>query len=147
LRKDNVRDYAISAFRYYSAMIRVIENTEKEKITTGKIDKAGTPGVSRIPGDSRMPWISKIPGVPERLDLLAVQNTIELLGKMKHGKSRVEILDLVYFSEPEKPLRRNDISYRVCKASLQFFFSERQVYYFLRDARRAFAESRGLRLG
>jgi len=86
-------------------------------------------------------------GVPEKLDLLAVENTIELLGKMKHGKSRVEILDLVYFSDPDKPLRRNDITYRVCKASLQYYFSERQVYYFLRDAREAFAKERGLRRG
>ena len=121
--KDNIRDYSISAFRYYAVITKFNRKTPDRVEIPNTMNKA------------------------EVLDLLAVKKTIESLEKMKNGKNRVEILDLVYFSEPNKPLKRNDITHRVHKASLQFFFSERQIYYYLREAVEIFARERELRIG
>lgn len=112
MRKDNIRDYATAAFRYYA------------------LYKQGA-----------VQCITKA----ERLDVLAVEHTMQSLDG-EHAEDIKRAVECIYFDEPGKPLRKNDISMRVISLTHELNMSERQIYRLLTTARRSFAVARGLRL-
>ena len=72
-------------------------------------------------------------------DLLAVERSLSVL-----RPEVVRAVEEVYF----KPLEgKGDLSARVVKATFDLNYSERQIWYFLHEARLTFAHERGLRLG
>ncbi len=120
MKKSNVRDYAVSAFRYYAAM-------KKKK------SSAVLPENSRLASGCI-------------LDFLAVENTLRMLSKSREGREVIEALKTVYFTMPERNLKKGEISGRVSLAASELHAAEATVYRLLNRATTIFAENRGLRI-
>lgn len=149
MKKDNIRDYATEAFRFYSACGRLTSEQLKQKVydeiyTASKKEyyRSG----SGQPSDATACAVMKAEDAIKAMqaefeDIIAVEKTMLQLNK--HQRKAVEI---VYFTEPEKDLEKGDISDRVHKAELEIPASEDTIYRWLRKARRVFAKERGLRI-
>lgn len=120
MKKSNIRDYGVSAFRYYAA-------TVKNKNT------AVLPQNSRLASGCI-------------LDLLAVEKTLRALEKSEQGEEVIKALKIVYFTMPERDFKKGEISGRVSLAADQLHVSEPTVYRLLNEAMINFAETRGLRI-
>lgn len=112
MKKDNIRDYATAAFRFY----KQCRNDETDRILS-KSEVYDIEAVIRV------------------LKILREENKIDTL----------KAIDIVYFTDSSKPLRKGDISRRVVFAAHQLHINERKVYTLLSNARRMFANERGLR--
>ena len=115
MQKDSVRDYITTAFRIYSALGRPDENT--------------------INSMSR--------STATKLDLLAVDKTIKKLCK-NNQINAYRAIEAVYFPEPTKQLKKNEIHNRVIAFATENFVSERNVWYWLKQAIHTCAKFRGL---
>lgn len=117
MKKDHIRDYATEAFRFYARM--------------------GCPTYKEAEAATR--------SAAELYDIVAVGETLKRLecGDKTYIARAVKV---VYFVKPDKPLGSGDIEARVTRQSLLAPASERTVYRWLAEARRTFAEIRGLRL-
>jgi len=147
MKKDHIRDYATEAFRFYAAkgkpsyrnlkaqyMAEALDNYQRQNEKGSGIGK---------PTEAAVIYAEKQveKKTAELLDILAVE-------KVYYSSKRTvrEVIEIVYFEAPNEPLRKGDISARVCKASLMTFTSERGVYAILKAVRLRFAEERGLRV-
>lgn len=148
LKKDNIRDYATEAFRFYAACGKLTAEQLKQKI------------YDDIYEQSRKEYLRSGSGMPvdatayaviaaekalgdmraEFEDIIAVEKTLWRL--RRQAKQAVEI---VYFTDADKPLCKGDISERVQRASIQIPADVSAVYEWLWNARKIFAEERGLR--
>lgn len=149
MKKDNIRDYATEAFRFYAACGRLTSEQLKKKVydeiyTASKKEyyRSG----NGMPTDATACAVMKAEDTIKAMqaefeDIIAVEKTMLQLNK--HQRKAVEI---VYFTEPEKDLEKGDISDRVHKAELEIPASEQSVYKWLRKARKMFAKERGLRI-
>nr|DAW23829.1 MAG TPA: hypothetical protein [Caudoviricetes sp.] len=84
-------------------------------------------------------------------DLAADQDISAVIATMNELKREEDfttfaVVEKVYFSDPDKKLKRGDISARVIKATMLGNISERQAYASLEKARKIFAKKRGLRM-
>ncbi|MBQ8005869.1 MAG: hypothetical protein IJ303_06125 [Clostridia bacterium] len=121
MRKEDYRDYATHMFRIYAAWgcrdadaVRTILGTD--------LDKRHEPMLS---------------------DIAIVNAYLELC--RKNGKKHIaDAVSAVYFAQPKRTLRRGDISARALRFALDYHISEKQVYAWLREARRAVAGAKGL---
>lgn len=116
--KDNVRDYATAAFREYArrGCPAVCEKSER-----------GTPDAALV------------------ADLQAVSETLRILAL--EGKEYVaKAVRAVYFEAPRTALKKGDVGKRVMAFAKSVPCSERAVYLWLGEARRVFANVRGLRI-
>ena len=152
-KNDHIRDYATAAFRHYALMGKPtydqlkqqIYDTilEQEKRVLVKAKGLADPTVNaQINAEKEVEQRG-----PELLDILAVEKTMEML--MLGGKGKIiQCIEVVYFLEPQRPIRKGEISERVIYATThpKVLASERQVYYWLKEARRLFATVRGLRI-
>lgn len=118
-KKDNVRDYVVSMFRYYSALGQ--PNSEQINNLRTQISTAAI------------------------LDLIAVDNTLRLL-KSKRKENIICAIENIYFIEPNRNLRKNEISQRVIKFSIENYISEQTIWLWLKQARRICAEQRNLNI-
>lgn len=148
MRKDNIRDYATEAFRYYAACGRktsgelmqevkdiIYEQSHREIIRSGSGSYSDTTAYSVMKAEDKV-----VDMTAEFLDIMAVEKTLMQLDE--YQRLAVEI---VYFTDAKKELEKGDISKRVHKAGLTIPASERNVYNWLAKARRVFAKERGLR--
>lgn len=145
MKKDNIRDYATAAFRFYDREGRptrdeIKENLDKavfeimhREISSGGISKPTEAAVLRKEEMEERT-------LTENLDIIAVELTMRRLSREE--KTAVE---LVYFKDSDKMLEKGDITMRVHAASLYIPASERSVWYMLNKAARIFAEERMLR--
>lgn len=79
---------------------------------------------------------------PLRDDIAAVIDMIDYFDK--NDKQYINhAVEAVYFTLPKR-VRKNDVSNRVLKLSLQFPASESTIYLWLKEAKRIFSEQRGL---
>lgn len=120
MKKSNVRDYAVSAFKYYAMLMKnkkAVVFPENNRLASGCI-----------------------------LDILAVEKTFRELGKTEQGEEMLKVLKTVYFTMPERDFKKGEISSRVSLAAEQVHISEPTVYRFLNSATTSFAENRGLRI-
>lgn len=148
MKKDNIRDYATEAFRFYAACGRLTAEELRQKVKEEIYRQSRREyfrGGSGMPSDATAyAAIAAEDAVREMqaefADILAVEKVLQRLNRQQ--RMAVEI---VYFAEPERPLERNDISNRVHRAELEIPASERSIYGWLYRARRIFAEERGLR--
>lgn len=147
MKKDHIRDYATEAFRYFAAkgkpsyrtlkaqyMAEALEDYQREHEKGSGI---GKPTEAAVIYAERQ--VEK--KMAELLDILAVEKVYYTSKPLVR-----EVIEIVYFTDAEEPLRKGDISARVCKASLETFTSERGVYAILKAVRLKFAEERGLRV-
>lgn len=147
MKKDHIRDYATEAFRFYAAkgkptyrnlkaqyMAEALEDYQREHEKGSGIGKPTEAAVIYAEREVEKK-------MAELLDILAVEKVYYTSKPLVR-----EVIEIVYFTDAEEPLRKGDISARVCKASLETFTSERGVYAILKAVRLKFAEERGLRI-
>lgn len=147
MKKDHIRDYATEAFRYFAAkgkpsyrtlkaqyMAEALEDYQREHEKGSGIGKPTEAAVIYAEREVEKK-------MAELLDILAVEKVYYTSKPLVR-----EVIEIVYFTDAEEPLRKGDISARVCKASLETFTSERGVYAILKAVRLKFAEERGLRV-
>ncbi|MGN0488053.1 MAG: hypothetical protein ACI4HO_02190 [Ruminococcus sp.] len=118
-KKDNVRDYVVSMFRFYSSL---------GKPTSEQINKLRTQlSTAAI------------------LDLIAVDSTLRFF-ENRQEKNIILAIENIYFIEPNRTLRKNEISQRVIKFSIENYTSEQTIWRWLKKARRICAEQRNLNI-
>ena len=148
MKKDNIRDYATEAFRFYAACGKLTAEQLKQKIYDDIYRQSKKEHLRSGSGIHSDATAYAVIAAEEALkdmkaefeDIIAVEKTLYRL--RRHAKQAVEI---VYFTDADKPLHKGDISERVQKASNQIPADVSMVYEWLWDARRIFAEERGLR--
>lgn len=142
MQKENSRDYATEAFRYYASLgcPRFEEFREKIYLDAAKRAVGKDPEAAAMEADEA---IKK--SMPQLLDIFAVEKTIENLERSDKGYIIAAIED-VYFVQPNKPLKHGELTDRVRRSSFTSYTGERTVYGWLREARQMFAEIRGLRV-
>lgn len=119
MKKSNIRDYAVEAFRYYA---RVEKNKDL-----------------KLPSDTRL-------ASGCMLDIMAVEKTLRMLKNSREGNEVIRALKTVYFTMPERGFKRGEISGRVSLASNEINVAEPTIYRFLNKAITLFAQNRGLRI-
>ncbi len=148
MKKDNIRDYATEAFRFYAACGKLTADEIMQKVrediyteSAGDFLISGSGNYSDAVAHALMKAEDTIKEMESEIrDIMAVEKTLKRL--TIHERMAVEI---VYFTDPEGELKKNEISDRVHKAEFSIPASERSIYGWLARARRIFAEERGLR--
>lgn len=148
MKKDNIRDYATEAFRFYAASgrltteelkrkiyDRIYEQSRKEIIRSGSGMHSDATAYAVIAAEEAVNSMKA-----EFEDIIAVEKTLQLLRPPER-----EAVEIVYFADADKPLRKGDISERAVKASLEIPADISMIYRYLRHARIIFAKERGLR--
>lgn len=123
MKKDNIRDYATEAFRYWASI--------------------GCPAYEDILSyqNAERPAFSDA----EKEDIRACDACFRYFSESGHTVICDAVRE-VYMTKPNQDIGKNEISVRVTRFSMKTPASERQVYYWLHQARVLFAELRGLRL-
>lgn len=80
---------------------------------------------------------------PQTKDIEAVKAVIDYFNN-KGKRHVVMAIEDIYFVEPNKPLKKNEITERVKYFAVEFPADESSVYRWLKAARNKFAEFRGL---
>ncbi|OAA94095.1 MULTISPECIES: hypothetical protein [Clostridium] len=148
--KNHIRDYATAAFRFYAKQ-SMSADKYKKKIYDEALEeyqrKQKGSGVS-CPTEAAIMRAEKAVNkkLAEIRDMEAVELTISELRIKTQGRAIVQAIKLVYFKDVDKELKRGDIHTRVHEAELYIPASERWIYNWLREARKLFAEKRGLRI-
>lgn len=151
MKKDAIRDYATEAFRFYAALGRPKYEDIKKRVydyamAEERRTEVKTGGLS-LPTEYQLRnaenALEELEA--ELMDIFAVERTLEILSTHKNGREIKEAVEIVYFTEPSRALRRNEITNRVHFAELAIHTSERNIYYFLKIARDIFATERKLR--
>lgn len=120
MKKSNIRDYGVSAFRYYAMAEKNKKSfilPENERLASGCI-----------------------------LDIIAVEKTLRELKKTKEGEEMLQVLKTVYFTMPEREFKKGEISDRVILAGDNIHAGEATIYRILNRAINLFAQNRGLRI-
>lgn len=149
MKKDNIRDYATEAFRYYAACGRKTAEECKEQVkemiyeqSSREIVRSGSGTYSDSTAYSAMAAEdATCEMAAEFLDIIAVHKTLMQLNE--HQRAAVEI---VYCADAKMELQKGEISKRVHKAEMEIPASEQSIYNWLRKARKIFASERGLRI-
>lgn len=142
MKKDFTRDYVTEAFRLYAAMGNPSYEEAQRKIYEIELSKRSDidPSIAVVQAEKAVKH-----NMPLLLDILAVDKTIDLLerGEKEYIAAAVKA---IYFTEPDAPLRRGEISKRVRYHALSCPTDERTVYRWLKEARLLCAAVRGLRI-
>lgn len=144
MTKDNIRDYATSAFRFYAK-----NGNKKDYLSKLQKDIQHEKG-NGICNPTEAALISKETilqtKAAEFADIEAVERTVYQLGLSTNGTAICKAIEYVYFKDCWKDIEKGDIQLRVHYAEIHIPASERQIYYWLRKARMTFANERGLRI-
>lgn len=138
MKKDNIRDYATSAFRNYARL--GCPTTEEFK---KHIRKIATNNVLEPQKALMLAEKAEAESYPEIMDIEAVNGTISILEKSGKHEAVLAIKE-IYFIKPDKPLRKCNISERAQALAISMPADIRTIYRYLALARRIFAELRGL---
>ena len=148
MRKSHIRDYATSAFQFFALegsaegyRQRIWNEAVYEHQQREIHGSAGAPTESAVIHAD----IALKAHLGAIADLEAVEKVIHALELMEHGHI-LKALRIVYMQEPEREIEWGEIKDRMQQASLSIPASERQVYRWLAEVRRMFAEERGLRI-
>jgi hypothetical protein len=149
MKKDHIRDYATEAFRYYAFLGKPHKedleqkyyDEAKEEFKREYHETKGT-GIFK-PTEAQVIYAeSKVREKQAELwDILAVEKTMQQLAFYERAA-----VDIVYFQEPHRDIKKGDIRDRVVQASLHIPAGTATVYRYLRKARLIFAYERGLRV-
>lgn len=149
--KDHIRDYATEAFRYYAAEGKPTYEKLRQQLYTD-ILRREKKELSVIEGLADPTINAQINAereverqMPKLLDILAVEKTLDMLN-IGHKYDIVKCIELVYFIEPSRAIKKGEIQERARAAGLLVCIDERTVYRYLKAARKLFAITRGLRI-
>ncbi|MDR1439966.1 MAG: hypothetical protein LBJ10_08145 [Clostridiales bacterium] len=152
MKKDHLRDYATEAYRFYArcgmpsyeelrdAVYReALESSRREieRLPGPRAGGFGDPTAQAVINAERAADARE----GELLDILAVEKA---LAAMRPEARRA--VEIVYFDGAGRELEWGEASERVHRAELEIPASERQIYYWLKKARLAFAAERSLRV-
>ena len=154
MKKDNIRDYATEAFRFYarkgrptyeSLMAEIIQKADQE----AQEELVGGSGGIAKPTEwavfKRDQALQRYEA--ELLDILAVNKVIAMLNINDTGQRILDAVEAVYFAHPYRDYERGEISCLVIQASQEkLFCCEKTIYSYLKEARTLFAMERGLRI-
>lgn len=142
MRKDNIRDYATEAFRFWARHGCPSYEEAVERIKRRAINRAFgiDPEKALIYAEAEVEKASA--GL---CDIMACSQVFTTLDDTGRGLV-CEAVRAVYMTEPWKIPKRGELSARVLAFALEIPLSERQVYQYLKQARELFAAVRGLRL-
>ena len=139
MKKDNVRDYATSAYRFYA-----INGTSEEYIRKLSLDleKQKGEGICN-PTEAALIHKERIMQeyVSEILDLEAAEKAMDRLSKDER-----RAVQMVYMKDCNSDLEWGDMSIRVHYAEIHLPASQASIYRWLSRARSVFAIERGLRI-
>ena len=150
MRKDHIRDYATEAFRFYARLGKTFEQV-KEEIYQEAIEKSKGTDIktNNICSPTELAMMRADKAVLEKKgeleDILAVEETLKQLAYEYNGAEIKRSIELIYFTDPNKELERNEFSNKVLYAAQEIHCDERTIYRYLGKARSIFAENRGLR--
>lgn len=149
MRKDNIRDYATEAFRYYAACgkltseelkqqvrERIYEQSKREIIRIGSGTHSDSTAYAVMKAEDEILDLKA-----EILDIIAVEKTMKQLTPEQR-----KAVEIVYFADAGKELEKGDISRRVHKAEIEIPASSMSIYRWLKNARHIFSQERGLRI-
>ncbi len=146
MKKDHIRDYATEAFRYFSYLGKPHKEDLEKKYYQEAMEQyqrtheKGS-GISKPTEQAVMYAESCLRQKQSELwDILAVEKTLMQLREFER-----QAVEIVYFPHAQRPIKKNEISERVLKASIEIPADERTVYRYLAKARIIFAYERGLR--
>lgn len=145
--KDNIRDYAVGAFRFYAKLGKPTYEEYKRKmynyaVSVYKDNDLLSETEKEIKAQKLFQGLK-----PEIEDIRAVESVMKKLEKNPDAAPLKRIVEIVYFQNPGDKYERSDITYRVHKAEIEAAVSEAGVYRYLKKVRIMFAEERGLRIG
>lgn len=138
--KSYIRDYAISAFIFYSINNKSVEDY-KHKLYLDTLNEFKS---FNVPFNNQFYENKLIAHKSEIDDMEAVYLTIIQLQDINRFDI-LRCLDIVYFSIKQAQISKRLISCNVTKASLELFLSERTIYNYLNKAINMFTVNRGLR--
>ena len=134
MKKDNIRDYAVDAFRYFAAL-KCAPTKEAVRFALQKrhLTQGGKPKDCRALE-------------AELQDMYAVVNTIKVIETLENSLEVLQTLTNVYLSNPGELFKRGEIESRILYTTFKANISTATAYRYLALCRRIFAEERGLRL-
>lgn len=140
MKKDNIRDYATNAFRLYAYFGRPSTEYFKSQIIDDAIgnetNKSKISIVAKEAEEKSLPLIK---------DIEAVNKTISIL-EARHSTDIINAIEGVYFILPNEKIKQNDITARAQAVAVSNFSDIRTVFRNLKEARKIFAEARGLNI-
>jgi len=145
--KDHLRDYCTEAFRFYARIGKptyqqLRDRLYAEALASENVVHVKGSGPSKPTENAVINAENKVEErIGELLDILAVEKTMRILDCYTR-----QAIEIVYFTDADKPLQKGDISSRVHQAEIGVPASEKTIYRWLSKARRMFAEERGLRV-
>lgn len=150
--EDNVRRYAVAAFRFYALCGKPTYEEAVDVIKDNALVK-GADYISYVKNGVSKPTENAFINIERVLedksstlgDILAVEETLKILRGRRNGNEIIKALEYVYFVSPDVKMDKGDIALRVAGASINIPASERQIYYWLKEARLVFCRARGLR--
>lgn len=149
--KDNIRDYATEAFRLYARLDRPTYDVLRERVYDYALGierkrEVSSKGLSKPTEQAIINAQCMLAEFEAKLlDILAVESTLRILSLRENGQAIKRAVEIVYFTEPDRDIRRNEITERSIYAALIIHADERTVYRYLKQARAIFAQERGLR--
>jgi len=154
LKKDNIRDYATEAFRFYALKGKPAYEDMRREVegkAGGLLEKELNGHSGNVSNPTEYEVLARENALQrhqaELLDILAVNKVISMLEVNETGQQVIKAVEAVYFPSPFRYPRRGEISQRVLKASEEVLFcNPATVYRHLRHARTMFAMERGLRI-
>lgn len=139
MKKDNIRDYSTSAFRFYA-----LHGTSEVYINklVADLQRQKSNGPSN-PTEAELLYRERVMSerIAEILDLEAAEKTMDRL-----DKDTRKSVQMVYMKDCHLKLEKGDIEERVHYAEIHIPASQRNIYRSLAKARRIFAVERGLRI-
>ena len=154
MKKDNIRDYATEAFRFYALKGKPAYEDMRREVegkAGGLLEKELNGHSGNVSNPTEYEVLAKenalLEHKAELLDILAVNKVISMLEINETGRQIIKAVEAVYFPCPYRPIRKGEISQRVLKASEEVLFcNPRTVYRYLGHARAMFATERELRV-
>ena len=138
MKKDNIRDYATSAFRSYARLGCPTTEEFKKKIRNTATLNETDPKKALILAEK-----AEEENYGRIMDIEAVNGTLSILEKSGR-QDIIKAVNEIYFAEPEKPLVKKNITERAQAFAISLPADIRTVFRYLALARKLFAELRGL---
>ena len=149
--KDYTRDYATEAFRFYAKIGKPKFEQLKKEIYNQALEVSKGEGIktNNICSPTELAVMKAEQAVLEKKaeleDILAVEKTLNNMKELR-GEVVKKAIEIVYFTDAEKELKKGDIEQRVAYASVELNADRATIYRWLGAARKLFCNERGLRM-